>query len=164
MGQVCDAWTQHGGGPTAHPRSSRSSTTAVEAARAAMASQPTWLAAEAFAWLAAEAFAARALHHTNLLRKLLRNARLVHNTSHRAGSASANGASVRCMDEALRGADGSSTHLGDVVTDFPLIANRSKVQREIGQTMPAMSRGSVGDQSRRIAISNADIAGTGTHH
>jgi len=45
---------------------------------------------------------------------------------------------------------------GDVVTDFPLIANRSK------QTMLAMSRGSVGDQSRRIAISNADTAGTGT--
>ena len=77
---------------------------------------------------------------------------LVQNTNNRAGSASANGASVRCMDEALRGADGSSTHLGDVVTDFPLIANRSKVQREIGQTMLAMSRGSVGDQSRRIAI------------
>ena len=115
-GQVFDAWTQHGGEPTAHPRSSRSSTTAVEAARAAMASQPTWLAAEAFA--------ARALHHTNLLRKLLRhvrderslppkhsllctaphkpirkllrNARLVHNTSNRAGSTSVNGASVRC--------------------------------------------------------------------
>jgi len=52
---------------------------------------------------------------------------------------------------------------GDVVTDFPLIANRSKVQREIGQTMLAMSRGSVGNQSRRIAISNADTAGTGTH-
>jgi len=33
---VCDAWTQHGGGPTAHPRSSRSSTIAVEAARAAI--------------------------------------------------------------------------------------------------------------------------------
>jgi len=32
-----------------------------------MASQPTWLAAEAFA--------ARALHHTNLLRKLLRHVR-----------------------------------------------------------------------------------------
>jgi len=52
---------------------------------------------------------------------------------------------------------------GDVVTDFPLIANRNKVQREIGETMLAMSRGSVGDQSRRIAISNADTAGTGTH-
>ena len=52
---------------------------------------------------------------------------------------------------------------GDVVTDFPLIANRNKVQREIGQTMLDMSRGSVGDQSRRIAISNADTAGTGTH-
>ena len=33
---MCDAWTQHGGGPTAHPRSSRSSTIAVEAARAAI--------------------------------------------------------------------------------------------------------------------------------
>ena len=32
-GQVCDAWTQHGGEPTAHPRSSRRSTIAVEAAR-----------------------------------------------------------------------------------------------------------------------------------
>ena len=52
---------------------------------------------------------------------------------------------------------------GDVVTNFPLIAYRSKVQREIGQTMLAMSRGSVGDQSRRIAIFNADTAGTGTH-
>ena len=41
--KVCDAWTQHGGGPTAHTRSSRSSTIAVKAARAAMASQPTWL-------------------------------------------------------------------------------------------------------------------------
>ena len=30
-GQVCDAWTQHGGGPTAHPRSSRGSTIASEA-------------------------------------------------------------------------------------------------------------------------------------
>ena len=66
-GQVCDALTQHEGEPTAHPRSSRSSTIAVEAARAATASQPTWLAAEAFA--------ARALHHTNLLRKLLRHVR-----------------------------------------------------------------------------------------
>ena len=37
------------------------------AARAAMASQPTWLAARAFA--------ARALHHTNLFRKLLRHVR-----------------------------------------------------------------------------------------
>ena len=55
-GQVYDAWTQHGGEPTAHPRSSQGSTIAVEAARAAMASRPTWLAAEAFA--------ARALHHT----------------------------------------------------------------------------------------------------
>ena len=43
------------------------------------------------------------------IKKLLRNARLVHNTSHRAGSASANGASVRCMDAAWRGAEGSST-------------------------------------------------------
>ena len=51
----------------------------------------------------------------------------------------------------------------DIVTDFPLIANRNKVQREIGQAMLNMSRGSVGDQSRRIAISNADMAGTGTH-
>ena len=47
-GQVCDAWTQHGGEPTALPRSSQGSTTAVEAARAAMASRQTWLAAEAF--------------------------------------------------------------------------------------------------------------------
>jgi len=52
---------------------------------------------------------------------------------------------------------------GDVATDFPLIANRSKVQREIGQAILAMSRGSVGDRSRRIAISNADTAGTDTH-
>jgi len=53
---------------------------------------------------------------------------------------------------------------GDVVTNFPLIANRSKFQREIGQTMLLTSRGSVvGDQSRRIVISNADTAGTGTH-
>ena len=43
------------------------------------------------------------------LRKLLRHARLVQNTSNRAGSTSANGASVRCMDAAWRGADGSST-------------------------------------------------------
>ena len=28
---MCDAWTQHGGEPTAHPRSSRSSTIAAEA-------------------------------------------------------------------------------------------------------------------------------------
>ena len=35
--------------------------------------------------------------------------KLVQNTSNRAGSASANGESVRCMDAAWRGADGSST-------------------------------------------------------
>ena len=64
-GQVCDAWTQHGGGPAAHPRSSRSSTIAVEAARLAMASQPR----------GKRSIRCSALHHTNLLRKLLRNAR-----------------------------------------------------------------------------------------
>ena len=41
--------------------------------------------------------------------KLLRNARLVQNTSNIACSASPNGASVRCMGAAWRGADGSST-------------------------------------------------------
>ena len=40
--------------------------------------------------------------YISALRKLLRNARLVHNTSNRAGSASANGASVRCMDGSSR--------------------------------------------------------------
>ena len=49
------------------------------------------------------------VHHTNLLRKLLRHARLVQNTSNRASSTSINGTSGRCMDAAWRGVEGSST-------------------------------------------------------
>jgi hypothetical protein len=44
-----------------------------------------------------------------------------------------------------------------------MIANRNVVQRQIGQAMLDLSRGSIGDQVRRVAISNSDPAGTGTH-
>jgi len=50
------------------------------------------------------------------------------------------------------------------ITDFPIIANRNVVQREIAKTMHRLATNAkAGDQRRRTAISNADPTGAGTH-
>ena len=47
--------------------------------------------------------------------------------------------------------------------NFPMIANRALVQRQIAKTMRAVAHGPPGNTVRRVAISNTDPHGAGTH-
>jgi hypothetical protein len=50
-----------------------------------------------------------------------------------------------------------------LVPNFPIIANRAFVQREIAKAMRKVATQPTGSQERRIAISNTDPHGGGVH-